>query len=81
MAQPKVSYGVAGHVSESHKVVKKTTKVYKPSYTTVKHPKHYSCAPIVCDPQYVIHDHFIPREVPVIHPIIHVHRHNIVNVP
>ncbi|MCI1858133.1 MAG: spore coat protein D [Sporolactobacillus sp.] len=37
--------------------------------------------PIYCDPEYVIHDTFVPRYVPVIHPVIHVTRKNIVNVP
>lgn len=37
--------------------------------------------PIYCDPQYIVHDTFVPRFVPVIHPIVHVNRQNIVNVP
>lgn len=39
------------------------------------------CRPIYCDPQVIVHDTFIPRFVPVIHPVIHVCRQNIVNVP
>lgn len=79
----KVSYGTVGPMSVQQKqVVKKTKKVYTHSYTTVKHqPKHHTCPPIVCDPQYVFHDCYVPREVPVIHPIIHVQRHHIVNIP
>lgn len=37
--------------------------------------------PIYCDPQYVVHDTFTPRFIPVVHPVIHVNRQNIVNVP
>jgi spore coat protein D len=37
--------------------------------------------PIYCDPQYVYHDSYVCREIPVIHPIVHVNRQNIVNVP
>ncbi len=37
--------------------------------------------PIYCDPRYIVHDTFVPRFVPVIHPIVHVNRQNIVNVP
>jgi len=39
------------------------------------------CKPIYCDPEYIVHDTYIPRYVPYIHPIIHVNRKNIVNVP
>lgn len=39
------------------------------------------CAPIVCPPVYVYHDFFVPREVPVIQPVIHVRRNIVVNVP
>ncbi len=37
--------------------------------------------PVVCPPRFVVHDCFIPREVPYIHPVVHINRHNIVNVP
>ncbi|WP_081788038.1 hypothetical protein [Sporolactobacillus terrae] len=37
--------------------------------------------PIICDPRYVIHNTCVPRYVPVIHPVIHINRKNIVNVP
>lgn len=37
--------------------------------------------PIYCDPQYIVHDTYVPRYIPVIHPIVHVNRKNIVNVP
>lgn len=37
--------------------------------------------PIVCPPQYVVRDYFVPRLVPVIHPVVTVNRENIVNVP
>jgi hypothetical protein len=37
--------------------------------------------PIVCPPEYRCHDEFIPREVPVIHPIVNVNRHHYVDIP
>ena len=37
--------------------------------------------PIVCPTQYRCHDQFIPREVPVIHPIVNVNRQHFVDVP
>ncbi|MFX3616731.1 MAG: spore coat protein D [Sporolactobacillus sp.] len=37
--------------------------------------------PIICDPRYVVHDSYVPRYIPVIHPVVHVNRQNIVNVP
>lgn len=37
--------------------------------------------PIVCPPQYRVHDSFVPRMQPVIHPIVNVNREHIVNVP
>jgi hypothetical protein len=37
--------------------------------------------PVVCPPEYRVHDSFIPREVPFIHPIVNVNRQNIVDVP
>ena len=37
--------------------------------------------PKICPPEYIVRDRFIPREVPHIHPIIHVNRHHIVDVP
>lgn len=37
--------------------------------------------PIVCPTQYRCHDEFIPREVPVIHPIVNVNRQHVVEVP
>ncbi len=57
-----------------------------------KHHKHHAvdpvvhaapnqCKPIVCDPQYVFHDCYVPREVPIVQPVIHVQRKIIVNVP
>lgn len=39
------------------------------------------CSPIYCDPQVMVHNTFVPRVVPVIHPIVHVNKQNIVNVP
>lgn len=39
------------------------------------------CVPVVCPPQYVYRDCYIPRCVPYIHPVIYVTRQNIVNVP
>ncbi|MCP3763035.1 hypothetical protein NLX67_11620 [Domibacillus sp. A3M-37] len=37
--------------------------------------------PIVCPPRCVVHNTYIKREVPVIHPIININRQHIVNVP
>lgn len=39
------------------------------------------CQPIICPPRCCVHDCFTPRIVPYIHPIVHVNRQNIVNVP
>lgn len=39
------------------------------------------CPPIVCPPIYECHDCYIPREVPIIQPVIRVNRQIIVNVP
>lgn len=77
-AAPKVNVGISAH-AEVHKTVKKHKKKYDPGYM-MKH-KSCGCPPIVCDPQYVVRDCYIPREVPIIHPIVNVTRHNIVNVP
>lgn len=38
-------------------------------------------SPIVCPTQYRVHDEFTEREVPVIHPIVNVTRHNVIDVP
>ncbi|SFU34826.1 hypothetical protein [Alicyclobacillus macrosporangiidus] len=73
-----IPYGV-------HKVVKKKKKAYYTGHYAPAHaPAHHGpshCPPIVCDPQYVIRDRYVPREVPVIHPVVTVNRHVIVNVP
>lgn len=37
--------------------------------------------PIVCPPEYCYHDEFMPREVPVIHPIVNVNRQHYVDYP
>lgn len=37
--------------------------------------------PIVCPPEFRCHDVFMPREVPVIHPIVNVNRHHCVDIP
>ncbi|GMA59599.1 hypothetical protein NZD89_08710 [Alicyclobacillus fastidiosus] len=83
--QPKMSYVQYG--TSMHKSVKKSKKMkkaYHPAYM-VSHPAPHAmlhkCAPIVCDPQYVVRNCYVPREVPVIHPIVNVQRHVIVNVP
>jgi len=39
------------------------------------------CRPIVAPAQYRVHDRFVPRPQPVIHPVVHVDRVNVVNVP
>ncbi|GGH75195.1 spore coat protein D [Pullulanibacillus pueri] len=36
---------------------------------------------IYCDPQTIVHDTYIPRVVTYVHPIVHVNRQNIVDVP
>jgi hypothetical protein len=41
----------------------------------------YCPRPIVCPPRCMYRDSYIPREVPYIHPIVHVNRQHIVNVP
>lgn len=41
----------------------------------------YGCLPVVCPPQYCVHDCYVPRIVPVIHPVVHVNRTVAVNVP
>ncbi|WP_210471747.1 spore coat protein D [Sporosarcina sp. 6E9] len=37
--------------------------------------------PIVCPPEYRFNDEYMPREIPVIHPIVNVNRHHYVDVP
>ena len=37
--------------------------------------------PLTCPPRYIVRNQFIRREIPIIHPVIHVNRVNIVNVP
>ncbi len=37
--------------------------------------------PIVCPPEYCVRDEFMPREVPVIHPIVNVNRQHYVDIP
>jgi hypothetical protein len=70
-----IPYGVS-------KSVKKVKTVYDPGYVAhAPKPSSHKCPPIVCDPQYVVRDCYIPREVPVVHPIVNVNRHVIVNVP
>jgi len=39
------------------------------------------CQPVIYPPQYCVHDYYTPRMVPYIHPVVHVNRQNIVNVP
>lgn len=67
------------------KTVKKTKKVYDPGHyghvSVHHHHGKMKCGPIVCDPQYIIRDCYIPREVPVVHPVVTVNRNIIVNVP
>ena len=48
--------------------------------------EHCGCGPhqvqpVVCPTQYRFHDEFTKREVPFIHPIVNVNRHNIIEVP
>ncbi len=42
---------------------------------------HRSVNPRICPPEYIVRDRFIPREAPYIHPVVHVNRHHIVDVP
>ena len=37
--------------------------------------------PIICPPRFVERNRFVPRVVPYIHPVVHVNRTHIVNVP
>jgi hypothetical protein len=71
-----------GHVPHGVTKVKvqKIKATYDPGYHHAPAPSHH-CPPIVCDPQYVVRDCYVPREVPVVHPIVNVNRHVIVNVP
>lgn len=82
---PKMSYVQYGMgMQKSVKKSKKMKKAYHPAYMAshpTPHPILHKCAPIVCDPQYVVRNCYVPREVPVIHPIVNVQRHVIVNVP
>ncbi len=54
----------------------KATTIYGGAVQMMK-----KCPPIICDPQYIVRDCYIPREVPIIHPIVNVERRVIVNVP
>jgi hypothetical protein len=72
-------YGYVPHGFKATVKVKKVKKTYDPGY--VSQPVSHHCPPIVCDPRYVVRDCYIPREVPVVHPIVNVNRHVIVNVP
>jgi hypothetical protein len=73
---PKISY----HPYAAPKAMKKVHKhkVYDPGYYAA--PKH-QCPPVVCDPQYIVRDCYVPRMVPYVHPVVNVNRHVIVNVP
>jgi spore coat protein D len=37
--------------------------------------------PIMLPPKYVARDHKVPRMRPIIQPVVHVDRYNVVNVP
>lgn len=39
------------------------------------------CQPVIYPPQYCMHDYYTTRVVQHIHPVIHVNRQNIINVP
>ncbi|EGQ24727.1 spore coat protein [Sporosarcina newyorkensis 2681] len=41
----------------------------------------FQMQPIVCPTQYRYNDCFSPQEIPYIHPIVNVNRHNVVGVP
>ncbi len=78
--QPKFGYMPHGFTKVK---VQATKKVYDPGYAHApkQHMPSHHCPPIVCDPQYIVRDCYVPREVPVVHPIVNVNRHVIVNVP
>lgn len=82
--QPKIAFTpYEAGMSKTIKKSKKVKKSYHPAYVA-SHPKPHpmhKCPPIMCDPQYIVRDCYIPREVPVVHPIVNVNRHVIVNVP
>ncbi|EHL79581.1 hypothetical protein HMPREF1015_01003 [Bacillus smithii 7_3_47FAA] len=42
---------------------------------------HRPSRPIECPPRYNVRNHYVPRQVPYIHPVVNVNRYNIVNVP
>lgn len=44
-------------------------------------PEMPQVQPVVCPPEYIFRDEFMPREVPVVHPIVHVNRQHFVDVP
>lgn len=80
MPYPTPSYSLYGAAKVKHK------KVYDPGYPAYPAPApamkwKSKCPPVMCDPQYVVRDCYIPREVPVVHPVVTVNRHVIVNVP
>ncbi|KPV42745.1 hypothetical protein [Alicyclobacillus ferrooxydans] len=81
--QPSVSYGHSHGMAVQQFEMKTEKKVYHAEYAHKKHAHKvmcHPCPPIVCEPQYVFHDHSISQEVPIVHPIIHVHRYNVVPV-
>ncbi|MDR4225514.1 hypothetical protein FO478_14240 [Heyndrickxia coagulans DSM 1 = ATCC 7050] len=39
------------------------------------------CRPIIATPRYIIHNCFVPRFQPIIHPLVEVNRTNVVTVP
>ena len=39
------------------------------------------CRPIICPPRYVVRNHYVPRVIPILHPIVNINREVIVNVP
>jgi hypothetical protein len=50
-------------------------------YFESRRMKSQPCDPIICPRVYVYEDCYVPREVPVIQPVIRVRRNIIVNVP
>lgn len=45
------------------------------------HGGMHQVEPIVCPPEYCVRDEFMPREVPVIHPVVNVNRQHYVDIP
>lgn len=45
------------------------------------HCPNSQVSPIVCPPEYRFHECYTTQEVPYVHPIVNVNRHNVIGVP